>query len=96
MRDRERRVHFGCRQFRPFRYLRTALRCCRATHGWQQRAGFSVALDTERHALASPDAEGRQSLFGVAALHLVEQRDENSRTGGPNGVAQGDGACKRE
>jgi hypothetical protein len=45
----------------------------------------SVALDAERHAHAAADAQRREALLGVPALHLEQQRVENTRAGCADG-----------
>src|SRR5947199_110137 len=42
---------------------------------------------------AAADAERREPLLGVAALHLVEERDQNPRPRRADRVADGDGAA---
>src|SRR4051812_44417798 len=53
----------------------------------------SSALDAHRDAHAAADAQGREPLLRVAALHLVKQRDQDAGTRGADRVADRDGAA---
>src|SRR5215217_5806603 len=51
------------------------------------------ALEAHRDAHAAADAEGCETLLGVAAPHLVQERDEHARAGRADRVADRDGAA---
>src|SRR5690606_26286208 len=53
----------------------------------------SSALDAHGNSHAAADAERDQSPAGVAAPHLVQQRDQHPRSGGADRVADGDRAA---
>src|SRR5512135_909405 len=59
--------------------------------GFAPKAGS--ALDGQRNAHPAADAQRRQALLGLAARHLVQQRDEHARARGADGVADGDRAA---
>src|SRR5947208_3566330 len=56
-------------------------------------AGLSVALDAHGNTHAAADAQRGETLPGIAALHLEQQRIEHARARGADGVADGDGAA---
>lgn len=58
-----------------------------------RRAAPLLALQTHRDSHAATDAECGKALLGIAALHLMQQRDENASTGGANRMAECDGAA---
>ena len=39
--------------------------------------GALAALDSQRHALTTTNAQCRQTLVGIPALHFVQQADQN-------------------
>src|SRR5438552_1080718 len=47
-----------------------------------------VAREAHRDPHPAADAQRRQALFGVALLHLVDERDEDARPRGADRVAQ--------
>ena len=49
----------------------------------------SIALDGEGNGVAAAEAEGGDAALQVAALHFVEQRDQNARAGAPIGMTDG-------
>src|SRR5690606_22753462 len=51
------------------------------------------AFDRQCHALAAADAQSGQAAASVAALHFVEQADQDAAAGGADGVAEGDGTA---
>src|SRR5581483_6579037 len=51
------------------------------------------ALDAHGNAHAAADAQRRQALLGSAALHFVQQRYQNARTGRTDRMADGNGAA---
>src|SRR5215470_20422997 len=61
--------------------------------GAAAEASGSVAGDAHGNTHAAADAQGRQALLGIAALHLEQKRIENAGTGGPDRVPDGDGAA---
>src|SRR5581483_2413705 len=46
-----------------------------------------------RNALTAADAEGGEAEMGIAALHLVQEGDEDTGAAGADRVAEGDGAA---
>src|SRR6187397_357373 len=59
----------------------------------KRRPGRLVPFDAHGDAHAAANAERGESLFGVALLHLVQQRGENARARGSDGMAYGDRAA---
>src|SRR5215472_4549971 len=51
-----------------------------------------LSFDSQRDGVASAEAERGDSSMDVAANHLVDQRDQNAGTAGPDGMADGDGS----
>ena len=52
-----------------------------------------VACDAHRDAHAAADAQGGETLLGIALLHFVQQRHQHARAGGADGVADRDRAA---
>src|SRR3974377_2355548 len=52
-----------------------------------------VALHAHGDAHAATDAERGKTLLGVALLHLMQQRDEDTCAGGADGMGGGGGAA---
>ena len=52
-----------------------------------------IAFDGEGYGVAAAEAEGGYAFLCVAALHLVDERDEDARAAGADGVADGDCAA---
>src|SRR3954465_7030605 len=57
------------------------------------RCRASYPLDDGGDAHPAADAQGREAVPQVSALELVEQRAEDHRAGGPEGMTHGDGAA---
>ena len=60
-----------------------------ADRGAAPVAQASDTLDRQGDALTAADAERRESLLGIALLHLIEQGHQHPRAGGADGVADG-------
>src|SRR5664279_6296794 len=56
-------------------------------------AALLVACDAHRDAHPTADAQRGEALLGVALLHFVNQRRQDARAGGPDGVTDRDGAA---
>src|SRR6266704_3070549 len=52
-----------------------------------------VALNCERYGVAAAEAERRNATLEIAAVQLVEKRDQNSRAARTNGVPNCDRAA---
>ena len=52
-----------------------------------------LAFESQGYGVAAAKAEGGDAFVGVAALHLVEQGDEDAGATGSDGMADGDGAA---
>src|SRR5687767_5201052 len=48
----------------------------------------SVARDGQGDAHAAPDAQGRQTFFGIALLHLMQQGNDDARARGADRMAE--------
>src|SRR6476619_5944282 len=58
-----------------------------------QRRRRSIPLDAHGDAHAAADAERGEALFGIALLHLVQQRHQHASAGCADRMADGDGAA---